>query len=206
MIAIDATVLTLVLNPRSDSPPDPTTGKPVPRAKDRVDFLIQTLHTAKQTIVIPAPVLSEVLVRAGSNGLAYLNVMQKAAVFDIRDFDKLAAIELALMTQAAIQAGDKRERSTEPWQKIKIDRQVVAICKVAGVSTLYATDRSLANFAGKAGIRITGIHELPLPPEPPQITMDQWLAAQQISSDEPKPEEIDSDESQDEGDDLPLSP
>jgi hypothetical protein len=156
---------------------------------------IQGLHKAKQKIIIPTPALSEVLVRAGANGLRYVDTLQKAAVFDIRDFDKLAAVELALITIEAIKTGDKKSGSEEPWQKIKLDRQIVAICKVAKVSTLYATDRSLANFARLAGVDVVGVHELPLPPEPPQLTMDRWLTAesQESQSGEPAPEEVESD-------------
>jgi hypothetical protein len=194
MIGVDATVLTLVLNEKADSPPDPTTGKPVERVKDRVDFWVQSLHKAKQKIIIPTPALSEVLVRAGLGGLRYVDILQKAAVFDLRDFDKLAAVELALLTQQAIKAGDKKAGSKEPWQKIKLDRQIVAICKVARVSTLYATDPSLASFAKMAGMNVVGVHELPLPAESPQLTLDKWLAEQEGQANEPQSEDVDQDE------------
>jgi hypothetical protein len=196
MIGVDASVLTLILNEEADAPPDPTTGKPIDRVRDRVDFWIQDLHKNKQKIVIPTPALSEVLVRSGPGGLQYIDILQKAAVFDIRDFDKLAAVELALMTQQAIKGGGKKSGSKEPWQKIKLDRQIVAICKVASVDTLYAMDPSLANFARTSGMDVKGVHELSLPPESPQLTMDKWLeaAAQEDAPDEPKPEDIESDE------------
>lgn len=173
MRGVDATVLTLLLNEAADSPPDPVTGKPVEKTRDRVSFLVETLQKQKQKIVIPTPVLAEVLVASGTSGLRYIELLQKAAVFEIRDFDKLAAIELALMTQEALDAGKgtKKGSSSEPWQKIKLDRQIVAVCKVAGVSLLYASDRSLSNFAKQAGMQVIGVHELPLPPTQPQLTM-----------------------------------
>lgn len=200
MIGIDATVLTLVLNDRADSPPDPATGKPVERVKERVDFWVQSLHKAKQKIIIPTPALSEVLVRAGLGGLRYVDLLQKSSVFDIRDFDKLAAVELALLTQAAMATVDKKAGSKDPWQKIKIDRQIVSICKVARVSTMYASDVSLANFAKAAGMNVIGVHELPLPPTSPQRTLEQWLAEQKTHESESKetgPD--DTDEEDDEG-------
>ena len=205
MIGIDATVLTLLLNEHADAPPDPSTGKPVERVKDRVDFWIQGLHKIRQKLIIPTPALSEVLVRAGVSGLRYVDTLQKANVFDIRGFDKIAAVELALMTQAAIKAGDKKAGSKEPWQKIKIDRQIVAICKVASVSTLYASDPSLAHFAKSAGMTVVGVHELPLPPTEPQLTMDKWLetASGEGQPDEPNPEDFESDEPEKDGDAAP---
>lgn len=171
MRGIDATVLTLILNPNADVPVNPETKEPIAKVKVRIDFLIKTLQDAKQKIVIPTPVLAEVLVQSTPQGISYVGVLQKASVFEIRDFDQLSAIELAFMTAAAIASGDKKAGSKEPWQKIKIDRQIVAVCKVAGVSTLYAMDRNMRSFAEGAGMRVVGIHELPLPPEDPQLSM-----------------------------------
>jgi predicted nucleic acid-binding protein len=195
MNGMDATVLTLVLHPGSDYPPDPNTNKPVIRAKDRVDFLLQTLQDASQRIVIPTPVLSEVLVRSGASGLAYVQIMQKAEVFDIRPFDEVAAIELAEINRKAIEDGEKSFKGEPPYQKVKLDRQIVAICKIAGVRTLYASDPSLANFARRAGITVKGVHELPLPSGPQKLAqMDMFTARADLIEDEPDLEEIEADD------------
>lgn len=194
MVGVDATVLTLLLNEKADSPPDPATGKPVQKTKERVSFLVQTLHKTKQKLVIPTPVLSEVLVRTGIEGLQYVELLQRSSVFEIRDFDKLAAVELAIMTHDAIKAGDKRSGHTESWQKIKFDRQIVAICKVVGVTSLYASDRTLTSFARENGLTVFGVHDLPLPPESPQLTMHELLERVGTAVDEPKPDEVDNDE------------
>jgi len=196
MKGVDATVLTLLLNESADSPPDPATGKPVEKIQERVKFLIATLQKQKQKIIIPTPVLSEVLVVSGRKGLRYIDVLQKAAVFEIRDFDRLAAIELALMTEKALADGDKRGGSVEPWQKIKLDRQIVAICKVSGVTTLYASDRSLSNFAREAGLQVIEVHELPLPPESPQLTMHEILEAKEADQEAPTSTPDEEDENQ----------
>lgn len=196
MIGLDTTVLTLLLNEKSDAPPDPATGKPVTRCKERVEFLVTTLHKQRQSIVIPTTVLSEVLVRTG-NGLKYVEMLEKWTVFDIRDFNKLAAIELAIMQQQIAKAGHKKgAQREESWQKVKFDRQIVAICKVAQVKTLYASDPSLANFARSQGIEVFGVHELPLPPEDPQMSMNAVLDATlgRRGADEPKPEDVDNGE------------
>lgn len=184
MVGVDATVLTLLLNEHSDSPPGPD-GKPISQVRERINFLVQTLHSERQKIIVPTPVLAEVLVRAGANGLRYVDVLQKSAVFEIRAFDQLAAIELALMTQMALKSGDKRAGCSEPWQKIKLDRQIAAICKVAGVSTLYTTDGGLAHFAAEAGMNVSGVADLPLPPQSRQGNFFDSLAA-------PTADELDS--------------
>lgn len=181
MIGMDASVLTLVLNPESRPPLHPETKQPILRAKERVDYLLSQLHETKQKVAIPTPVLSEVLVRTGKSGLQYIHVLWKAEVFDIRDFDRVSAIELAEMNRkVALNESDFRREA--PYQKIKVDRQIVSICKIAGVHTIYACDKSLSNFASRFGIKVVGVHELDLPPEPeksPQMDIFGVIEAQQ---------------------------
>jgi VWFA-related protein len=46
----------------------------------------------------------------------------------------------------------------------KIDRQVVAIAKVAGAETIYTTDTHIKALGGDSGIRVVHVADLPLPP------------------------------------------
>lgn len=163
MVVFDATVLSLLLWPDAKAPHDPDTGELVADCKDRMEFLVATLHEDKETIVIPTPVLSEVLVVTGEDGLAYIPILQKSTAFDIAPFGTREAIELADINRKA--DGDKRSGSDEPYQKIKIDRQIVAIAKVAGAHTIYTNDKGLGTFAKEADIKTIGVHKLPLPPE-----------------------------------------
>lgn len=171
MVGFDASVLTLVINPISDIPKDPGTGAPVVRAQERVSHLIGQLEAQGSQIVVPTPVLSEVLVRTGQSGLRYVEILDKSETFVVAPFNTVAAVELAEITRRALMAGDKRDGSSEPYQKIKLDRQIAAICKVSGAHTLDAADRSLAKFAESIGLTVVGIHDLPLPPSPPQGDM-----------------------------------
>jgi predicted nucleic acid-binding protein len=171
MVVFDAAVLTLLLWEGSDAPLDPATQKPVTDAKKRLDHLVHTLQKTKSKILIPTPVLAEVLVEAGAGGSKYVKILQKSAVFEIKDFDALAAIELAEMTRVAIKKGDKKSGEIASWQKIKLDRQIAAIAKVAGAKTLYTDDRALRRFASAAGMQVIGVHELSLPPQDAQLSM-----------------------------------
>ena len=74
------------------------------------------------------------------------------------------------MTWAAIADGDKREGLSSSWNKIKFDRQIVAIAKVAKVSTIYSDDKNLGKIAEAQGIDVITFRELPLPPEDSQMT------------------------------------
>ena len=68
MAVFDSTVLLYLLEPDAQTPRDPATGAPVADARQRIEHLIETLERKNEVVVIPTPVLSEVLVRADSAG------------------------------------------------------------------------------------------------------------------------------------------
>jgi predicted nucleic acid-binding protein len=76
-----------------------------------------------------------------------------------------AAIEFSDLQRAALdeekklKAADRAKR-----EKPKFDHQIVAIAKAEGATTIYSDDAQFARFAKRAGIRVIGIAELPLPP------------------------------------------
>ncbi len=163
MVAFDATILLPFLSLGVHAPNDPATGKEVAFFKERIDLLIEELETNRTKIIIPTPALSEILVYADKAGPEYLNRIQRAAVFRIEPFDERAAIEVALMIRDAIKSGDKRGGVRETWAKVKFDRQIVAIPKVNGASTIYSDDEGVRAFAKLSRITAIGIPELPLP-------------------------------------------
>jgi hypothetical protein len=65
MVLIDATTLLLLLDSDARPPRDPATKKPLEKCKERIEFLIETLSEAGSRVVVPTPVLSELLVRRG---------------------------------------------------------------------------------------------------------------------------------------------
>ena len=168
MVVFDATTLLLLLSPSISAPMDSTTRKPVTNARERIDGLIAELEKNNTKIIIPTPALSEILVRAGSAGPQYLATLSGSSAFRIVPFDARAAVEVAAMTRSAIDAGDKRGGVDATWAKIKYDRQIVAIAKVEGASTIYSDDEGLRLLALHSGIRVIRIAELPLPPEAAQ--------------------------------------
>lgn len=142
----------------------------VDRAKDRVRYLLEDLEERRERILIPAPALSEILVRAGAAGAELVNQLSKSARFEIGDFDTMAAIEVALAIEAAKKAGGKKVKgSSDTWAKVKFDHQIVAICKVKQVTTLYSDDPRLCNFAQSTGIHTVSLADLPLPPDEPTL-------------------------------------
>jgi hypothetical protein len=77
----------------------------------------------------------------------------------------MAAIELAAVEVLARRSGSKRFPGTSefPWQKVKFDRQIVAIAKINGAHTIYSDDGGIRTFAEDVGIKVVSCWELDLP-------------------------------------------
>lgn len=176
-VAFDANVLLLLLDPALPPPKDPTAGAPVVDANQRITYLVNELQRQHRKIIIPTPALSEVLVRAGKASDDYLTRLSRAAAFKIEPFDIRCAVEVAAMTAAAIAAGDKKSGSSDPWAKIKYDRQIVATARIAQASIIYTDDGGIRTFAGLIGMPTLGISGLPLPPQDAQLALP-WSAPQ----------------------------
>ena len=168
MVVFDASVLLLVLAPNARPPLDPKTKAPVERAARRIEHLIDTLDRNREKIVIPTPVLSEVLVHSGEAMQAYLASLNGKAVFRIAPFDQKAAIEAALAHRDALIRGGHRIDAADPdasRTKIKFDRQIVAIAKAEGARAVYSDDNDVIAYAKRAGLEACRTADLDLPPE-----------------------------------------
>ena len=156
MVVFDATMLMLMLRPNSGIPLD-SNNTPVSYVQERIAHLVQTLERRKTRIIIPTPALSEVLVRSGTAAPQIVETLNRSAIFRISPFDSLAAIEAAVMTRAAIDAGDKRGGAVGIWAKVKFDRQIVAIAKVARASAIYSDDSDVRTLALAENISVIGL-------------------------------------------------
>ena len=173
-VVVDSSMLLLFLRPSTPTPRD-REGRPVPEyAEERVQHLIGTLEASHATVVVPTPVLAEILVRATREQAAtILKQMNAAAVFEIADFDERAAIELAdLMRIELAQLGRRKLRDeAETWAKLKFDRQIIAIAKVCGATTIYSHDAGMRTVAKRLGIEVLRLDDLPVPPEMSQMDL-----------------------------------
>jgi hypothetical protein len=157
MEAFDSTFLTLLFVPSAPCSID--------RGRERVDFLIGDIHGRGGQIVIPAPVLSELLIGVGHSRSQILNELTKNPKFIIAPFDIRAAIELAVMTERSTKRskGNKRGESSSTWAKVKFDRQIVAIAKVYNVTTMYTEDGDVKRIAESEGMTVKTAATLSLP-------------------------------------------
>jgi predicted nucleic acid-binding protein len=162
--AFDANFLTLVVHPDANPPDDPATGRPITFAGRRVAALIEQLSRSGERIIIPTPALAEVLVLVGAAGPQYVKLLDRSARFELAAFDERAAIENAATLAEAIAKGDKRSGLADtPWQKIKVDRQVVAIAKSRNASVIYSTDSDIATLARESGLPVCHLAEIAIP-------------------------------------------
>lgn len=176
MVVIDTTMLLLLLRPDTPVPPGPN-GVPIDRPRDRIDYLVNDLAKSNTKLVIPTPALSEALVRAGAAASQQIvDYLTKWTVFQIAPFDTRAAIEVAAMTRAALSRGKKKGASDAVWNKVKYDRQIVAIAKVVGATMIYSDDGDIRTIAREVQIAVNGLADLPLPPEKPKSPQLDMLA------------------------------
>lgn len=163
MAVFDSTTLLYVLDPEAGVPIDPQTKQPVAHAKERVNALIETFHRTRESVVVPTPVLSEVLVNAGSAAEEYVAMLGDNSRFRIAPFSQRAAIELSMMLKRAHEKGDWRAGTKVTRAEMKFDRQILAIARVEDESHIYTDDGPMAQFAEAEGFKVTATRNIPLP-------------------------------------------
>ncbi|MGH7084528.1 MAG: type II toxin-antitoxin system VapC family toxin, partial [Acetobacteraceae bacterium] len=165
MVVFDASILLFVF--------DENTPSSAPRAKERVEYLIDRLSEAGEKIIIPTPALSECLVHTGPAGAEYLTAISKQSCFRVASFDERAAVEAAVRTYNARQRGQRKGGNPDASKtKIKFDRQIAAIATVEGATAVYSDDSDVRGYAVEAGMEAYQLSDLPLPPENPQTAME----------------------------------
>lgn len=167
-VLFDTSVLLLAIHPDTAPPRDPATNQLVENAKQRVDYLIRKLSKARAKVVIPAPVLSEMLVYAGKATNEYVQNFQQPP-FRIVPFDTRAAIECA---DAIHRYGVKGKGKENPRAKVKFDRQIIAIAQVEHVEAIYSDDTDIFKYGAQVGIKVIRSYELELDPEDRQHKLD----------------------------------
>lgn len=175
-VALDTSVLLLILQPSAPPPTDPATNAPLMHAAERINYLVKTLSQTRSTVLVPTPVLAEVLTNAGAAGPQFVLQLQRAP-FKIAHFDTRAAIECAAGVAYHL-ARQKKSRGKAAQQgvpgaraKMKFDQQVVAIAQVNGASVIYSDDDDVYAEGRRVGIAVTRSFELPRDPSTAQTKL-----------------------------------
>lgn len=132
--------------------------------QDRLKGLLQDVEKVRGQVVIPTLVIAEYLIHAGAAGQVLLASLLGSRFVLVAPFDHVAAEECAAMQVAANGTGDKRHPvgRNVVWQKVKVDRQVVAIAKARGAS-IVADDRDIHAIAKDWGVAVKTVASLQLP-------------------------------------------
>lgn len=170
-VAFDNTMLSILLNPNFRPPLDPSTGKLVELARERADAVVEQLSKRRVKIILPAPACAELLTVIGPEAQQYLSVVSQSRVFEVAAFDNRCASELAFLNRDTFKLQDIKNRA-EPYQKVKVDRQIIAICRVNNVAEIYTDDGALGNRARLCGIVPKGIADIPIPESARQLKME----------------------------------
>lgn len=162
IVAFDNSLLTLAFNPKAAPTPNPATGAPISHCAVRVRALIDELSTRGDTIIVPAPCLSEMLCSA-PDAIRALQIIDESTAFRVEPFDQKCAIDLADTITKAIAAGNKKFGSQAGWQQVKFDRQIAVIANVNRAQCLYTDDKNQTLFATEIGLQVKHTWDLDLP-------------------------------------------
>ena len=188
-VAFDNTMLSILLNPDDKPVYHPGTDNPLELALERAESVVALIEKARRKIILPAPACAELLTAIGPDAQQYLNIVGRSRVFESGNFDARGAAELALLNRGPFATNDEKDR-LEPYQKRKVDRQIVAICKVYGVTELYTDDGGLAKSARLCGITPISLSEVPIPETAKQhsLELEAHEELPEPENDSPQPE------------------
>ena len=141
----------------------PSADHPIRNARERINFLIADLNGRGEQIVIPTPALSEILIKVGKAKNEVVQQLTKNPRFLIAAFDTLAAVELSMMTDAAMSRSDKKDKLGGTWTKVKFDRQIVAIGKVLRVAKIYSEDSGVHAIGTREGVAVIRVADIEIP-------------------------------------------
>ncbi len=161
IVVVDSTVLLHLIDPNVSVPAD-AAGNVPDQCSKRLNHLVEQLSKQSGRLIVPTPVLAEVLVRAGAAGQDWLTAFKGRRAVRIADFDERAAVECAAMARERGQ----RAHST-PRSKAKFDEQIVAIAVIENAEMILSDDQDIRALAPR-GMAVKGIGDLELPPEAAQ--------------------------------------
>ncbi|NHZ90228.1 PIN domain-containing protein [Massilia sp. CCM 8733] len=145
--------------------------------KEGIQGLVSELRLSKTVIGIPAPAWAEYLCGSDASASILSTAFRSRSYVRILPFDDIGAYEAALIHQEIVSAtGNKKGRSTHPWQQVKIDRQILAIARQYRVSAIYTNDDNM--------IADADVLKIPcLRPQDVQLKAVQWTLDLEAAAD-----------------------
>lgn len=170
-VLFDTSALLLAMFPSAKPPADPATKHPVEHAHERITYRIERLSKARTPVLIPTPVLSEILVKGGAATQQYVAKLSTHPL-QLVPFDTRAAVECADMLSKHGHKAGKAGASQGTRTKVKFDRQIIAIAKVLRVTAIYSDDADIHKYGTACGIKVVRTFELEPDPAANQKALD----------------------------------
>ena len=136
---IDTNMLIFLFDQNSENDNGQSNGEII-NSKERIERLISELSTKGDTLIIPTPVLAELLEKSGSALSSWLAIIDENPGIEIVDFDKRAAIECAILRQ---KRNELNIPKSETGAKIKFDELIIAAALSAEASVIYSSDKNM---------------------------------------------------------------
>ena len=93
-VVFDNTFLTRIWQRNAPAPEDPETSAPLQSHNERLDFLLESLEGEGSKVIITTPALTELLLGIkGRSGQELLEEIDGSAIFEIKGFNRRAAVE-----------------------------------------------------------------------------------------------------------------
>jgi rRNA-processing protein FCF1 len=165
-VVLDSSVLLYLVYPSAPAPIDPVSGVKVEHCEQRIEGLLEELDIRETQIIVPTPVVSELLIRAHDRQSEILAVLTGKKAVVVQSFDMQAAVE-----NAALRRSKKliKPFGTQTKNEVRFDLQIMAIAKVCQADFLYTDDNNLRKRCEQAGIAVRGIGDIPVPDSKRQI-------------------------------------
>src|SRR5689334_19642189 len=152
LAVFDSTFLALLTDGRAAAPEPPPGTQDT--ARERLAYLLETLDDERTGVVVPTPVLAELLCFERVNPEAALNMLKGIARIRPEPFGEKAAVECALMLR-------RTGRGTGARTKVKFDHQIVAIAKAVGADVVYSDDKGVQALCERESLPCFGVWDLP---------------------------------------------
>ncbi|MGO4336767.1 type II toxin-antitoxin system VapC family toxin [Labrys sp. KB_33_2] len=156
MIVVDANFLVLMFEPNAMPQVD--------RGHDRVTHFIDELARSKEDVMIPAPVLSEVVAGRIDRAEEIVQTLSSQRAFIIQDFTPVIAIETGYLIRAAVERSKAADRPPGWRVAMKYDAMVAATAIVCRARAICTDDGGFDPYVIGKGVDVLRITELALPP------------------------------------------
>lgn len=163
MIVFDANVLIALVSQKTSADD-----------RARLQGLVEEVVSRKSYVGVPTPALAEFLIRSDDATAAVLAALERKSAIRVLPFDRRAAMECALLERSERAKHGKKRGASDgaPYQKIKVDRQIVAIAMANNAERLLTLDGDIKKISYSTGVLVSAIADLPLPDWAKQRPLD----------------------------------